>query len=308
MSKYSDRDLGMHRNITRRDFVSGVGTVVAGSLVAPPFGLAQQETRTAADYYPPSLTGMRGSHPGSFETGHALRDGSSWNDAADTGERYDMVVVGGGLSGLSAAYFFLTSAGPDARVLVLENHDDFGGHAKRNEMSYQGRTLMLNGGTSYIESVRQYSTVSRNLLAAIGIDVESAIVTSDEGMGFYRSLGLGRSTFFAKEVFGGGDRLVMGRGGGTGRSGWADWLAQTPLSADAQRDIARLYDDTSNPDYMPGLSDVDKKERLAKISYLDFLLNLAKVHPDVVPFFTPSPVTRPITKAARRNQANWVAR
>ncbi|MFP6839041.1 MAG: NAD(P)-binding protein [Pseudohongiellaceae bacterium] len=289
MSKYSDRDLGMHRNITRRDFVSGVGTVVAGSLVAPPFALAQQETRTAADYYPPSLTGMRGSHPGSFETGHALRDGSSWNDAADTGERYDMVVVGGGLSGLSAAYFFLTSAGPDARVLVLENHDDFGGHAKRNEMSYQGRTLMLNGGTSYIESVRQYSTVSRNLLAAIGIDVESAIVTSDEGMGFYRSLGLGRSTFFAKEVFGGDDRLVMGRGGGTGRSGWADWLAQTPLSADAQRDIARLYDDTSNPDYMPGLSDVDKKGRLAKISYLDFLLNLAKVHPDVVPFFNDRP-------------------
>ncbi|MFP6827039.1 MAG: hypothetical protein VB977_13165, partial [Pseudohongiellaceae bacterium] len=81
MSKYSDRDLGMHRNITRRDFVSGVGTVVAGSLVAPPFAQAQQETRTAADYYPPSLTGMRGSHPGSFETGHALRDGSSWNDA-----------------------------------------------------------------------------------------------------------------------------------------------------------------------------------------------------------------------------------
>ncbi len=93
---------------------------------------------------------MRGSHPGSFEAGHALRDGNSWTDATDTGESYDMVVVGGGLSGLSAAYFFLTSAGRGARVLVLDNHDDFGGHAKRNEMTYRGRTLMLPGGTSYL--------------------------------------------------------------------------------------------------------------------------------------------------------------
>ena len=168
------------------------------------------------------------------------------------------MVVGGGLSGLSAAYFFLTSAGPGARVLVLDNHDDFGGHAKRNEMTYRGRTLMLNGGTSYLESVRQYSTVARTLLAAIGIDVDSAIAASTPGMEFYRSLGLGNATFFAKEVFG-EDRLVKGRGAGSGSRGWADWLAQTPLSADARRDIARLYDDGANPDHMPGLSDVEKK-------------------------------------------------
>ena len=294
MSRSSDRDLGMHRNITRRDFVSGVGATVAGSLIAPRWLTAAEDaadTSRAQDYYPPALTGMRGSHPGSFEAAHGLRDGNSWADAADTGEHYDMVVVGGGLSGLSAAYFFLTAAGPGARALVLENHDDFGGHAKRNEMTYKGRTLMLNGGTSYIESVHQYSTVSRTLLAAIGIDVESALITSNAGMGFYRSLGLGRSTFFAKEVFGGEDRLVMGSGAaqGSGSSGWTDWLAQTPLSADARRDIARLYDDTANPDYMPGLSDVDKKERLARISYLDFLLNLARVHPDVIPFFNDRP-------------------
>ncbi|MCZ6644306.1 MAG: FAD-dependent oxidoreductase, partial [Gammaproteobacteria bacterium] len=288
-----DRDLGMHRDITRRDFVSGVGVVVGGAVIAPRMLSAGEGARNASvaqEYYPPALTGMRGSHAGSFEVAHSLRDGNTWTDAAKTGEHYDLVVVGGGLSGLSAAYFFLTSAGRGARVLVLENHDDFGGHAKRNEMTYRGRTLMLNGGTSYLESVRQYSTVARTLLAAIGIDVESAIPTSAEGMGFYRSMGLGNATFFAKEVFG-EDRLVMGRGApeGSGSSGWADWLAQTPLSLDAQRDIARLYDDTANPDYRPGLSDVDKKERLARISYRDFLLDLAKVHPDVSPFFDDDP-------------------
>ena len=133
--KREDRDLGMGREITRRDFVNGVGVAVTGALIAPGSlsSLEGMSHRTRKqEYYPPALTGMRGSHAGSFEVAHAMRDGNTWTDAADTGEHYDLVVVGGGLSGLSAAYFFLTSAGPGARVLVLENHDDFGGHAKRN--------------------------------------------------------------------------------------------------------------------------------------------------------------------------------
>jgi spermidine dehydrogenase len=294
MSRSNDRELGMHRDITRRDFVNGVGVAIGGSLIAPGWLAAQQRVPDAygmQEYYPPARTGMRGSHAGSFEVAHALRDGNTWTDAANTGEHYDLVVVGGGLSGLSAAYFFLTSAGSGARVLVLDNHDDFGGHAKRNEMTYQGRTLMLNGGTSYLESVRLFSSEARTLLAAIGIDVDSALESSAPGRGFYRSLGLENATFFAQEVFGGEDRLVKGRGArkGSGNSGWTEWLAQTPLSAEVRKDIARLYDDGANPDYMPGLSDADKKERLAKISYRDFLLDLAKVHPGVIPFFDDRP-------------------
>jgi spermidine dehydrogenase len=294
MSRSNDRELGMHRDITRRDFVNGVGVAIGGSLIAPGWLAAQQRVPDAygmQEYYPPARTGMRGSHAGSFEVAHALRDGNTWTDAANTGEHYDLVVVGGGLSGLSAAYFFLTSAGSGARVLVLDNHDDFGGHAKRNEMTYQGRTLMLNGGTSYLESVRLFSSEARTLLAAIGIDVDSALESSAPGRGFYRSLGLENATFFAQEVFGGEDRLVKGRGArkGSGNSGWTEWLAQTPLSAEVRKDIARLYDDGANPDYMPGLSDADKKERLAKISYRDFLLDLAKVHPGVMPFFDDRP-------------------
>lgn len=290
MSTSEDRDLGMHRDITRRDFVNGVGVAVTGSLIAPgwlsaldgrPFGGPQE-------YYPPARTGMRGSHPGSFEVAHQLRDGITWAAAADTRENYDLVVVGGGLSGLSAAYFFLTAAGPGARVLVLDNHDDFGGHAKRNEFTYGGRTLLLNGGTSNLEAVNHYSTVSRTLLAAIGLDLDRANAASAGSREFYRSLGLGNATFFAKEVFG-EDRLVMGRPGGNRAVDWADWLARTPLSADARRDIARLNDWSANPDYMPGLPDWEKKERLARMSYRDFLLDVAKVHPDVIPFYDDRP-------------------
>ena len=306
MTKGRDRDLGMDRPISRRDFVNGVGIALTGSLIAPDYGSIAGHAAAAPgsppattrssfqEYYPPAMTGMRGSHAGSFEVAHALRDGNPWQNVgseADTGEHYDLVVVGAGLSGLSGAYFFHTSAGRGARVLVLDNHDDFGGHAKRNEFTYAGRTLLLNGGTSNLESVDHYSTVSRTLLAAIGVDLDRANVASAQSGRFYRSLGLENATFFASEIFG-EDRLVKGQPGrvGSGQGpGWAEWLARTPLSAEVRHDIARLYDPSAGPDYMAGLSDVEKKERLARISYRDFLIDVARVDAGVVPFFDDRP-------------------
>jgi len=174
-----DRELGMDRNITRRDFLNGVGVALTGSMLATSqvsaFASMMQKTQQeqqsqAGEYYPPTRTGMRGSHPGSFEVAHALVEGQHWDNARDTGERYDLVIVGAGISGLSSAYFFSNDAGRTAKTLLLDNHDDFGGHAKRNEFHYKDRMLLLNGGTSNLEVVDQYSTVSRTLLKAIGID------------------------------------------------------------------------------------------------------------------------------------------
>jgi spermidine dehydrogenase len=80
---------------------------------------------------------------------HAMRQGGpvDASGATRTAETYDLIVVGGGLSGLAAAHFFLKDVGRQARVLVLDNHDDFGGHAKRNELTFQGKLLAINGGT-----------------------------------------------------------------------------------------------------------------------------------------------------------------
>jgi spermidine dehydrogenase len=117
---------------------------------------------------------MRGSHPGSFEVAHALRDGARWDDLgpeAETDECYDLVVVGGGLSGLAAAYFFRKEVGPEARILVLENRDDFGGHATRNEFCSRGRTLLINGGTINIEDLSAYDEPSREMIRELGVDV-----------------------------------------------------------------------------------------------------------------------------------------
>ncbi len=125
----------MERDITRRDFLNGVGVAITGSLAsASPLRVFGLEAAAAA--YPPALTGLRGSHDGSWEVAHEMREGKSWDVRSDTGELYDLVVVGGGVSGLAAAYFFRKEAGPGARILILDNHDDFGGHAKRNELRH----------------------------------------------------------------------------------------------------------------------------------------------------------------------------
>ena len=169
-SQDKDRELGMGRAITRRDFLNGVA-LTAGAAMLPAGLLAaadiQPGREKSPDYYPPALTGLRGSHVGSFETAHSLRDGTFWDQAGkpvDTGETYDLVVVGGGISGLSAAHFFRKANGSKARVLILDNHDDFGGHAKRNEFHSGQRNMLGFGGTFSIESPAPYSPVAQSLI------------------------------------------------------------------------------------------------------------------------------------------------
>lgn len=296
MSESDDRRLGMDRPITRRDFMNGAAMVIGASLLPHAAGrLNAQEPQNQSGYYPPTRTGMRGSHPGSFEIAHSLRDGTFWSSAAqpvNTEEVYDLVIVGGGISGLSAAYFFRERTGKSARVLILENHDDFGGHAKRNEFHLGGKLQLLNGGTLLIDSPTPYSPVADGLLKKLGIDPPQ-FEEKFTDRALYRSLALRSGVFFDKETFG-DDRLVVGTPGdgwseeGAGEakpseSAWKEFLKKTPLPPEVQNDIVRIQ--AGNVDYMPGLSSMEKKARLSKMSYRDFLLNVAKVNAGVVPFY-----------------------
>src|SRR5581483_10899419 len=212
----------------------------------------------------------------------------------DTGESYDLIVVGGGISGLAAAYYFRKIAGPKARVLVLDNHDDFGGHAKRNEFRTGNRTLLGFGGTYSIESPAPYSAVSKSLVEELGIDVASypKYVSKD----LYRSLGLRSSIFFDKESFG-ADKLVVnplplgggedGYNSGGDGTAWKKFMAEAPLSDKAKQDFQRLCTETK--DYLPGASSDQKKERLARMSYAKFLADVVQVDRDVVRLLQSAP-------------------
>jgi spermidine dehydrogenase len=281
-----DHELGMHRPISRRDFLNGVAISAGAALTGTQ--RVQAAVQDEPGYYPPLLTGMRGSHDGSYEIAHALRDGAFWKIAGkpvNTRELYDLVIVGGGISGLSAAYFY-RQRNPSARILILDNHDDFGGHAKRNEFRLNGGVLITNGGTQSIESPFDYSKQARGLLTELRIEPQKLAAESNQLADRTVFQGLQQATFFDKETFG-EDRLVIGsppgRGGDVPSATWQDWLAKTPFSPQVREDIRRLQEDSV--DYMPGLTSSEKKDKLSRISYKDFLLDYVKVSPEVIPFY-----------------------
>ena len=210
----------MRRDITRRDFLNGVA-MTAGAAVMPwdlfaMGGEAESGKEKSPDYYPPALTGLRGGHPGLFDPAHSLRDGTFWGTAGkpeDRGEPYDLIVVGGGISGLAAAHFYRKGAGEKARILVLDNHDDFGGHAKRNEFLV-GNTFRLGfGGTFSIESPAPYSAVAKGVIEELGIDVPSYSKPVEPNL--YHSQGMRPRFFFDEETFGAGKLVInpIARGG-----------------------------------------------------------------------------------------------
>jgi spermidine dehydrogenase len=276
-----DKELGLTRPIARRDFLQGAAITVASGL-APELAAAAEAEKLAQNqlgYYPPTRLGMRGSHPGSFEAAHELRDGDFWNGATtlhDAGEDFDLVVVGGGISGLAAAYFYRL-ARPAAKILILDNHDDFGGHAKRNEFQVQGHTLLMNGGTLEIDSPYPYSAVADGLLKNLGVH-PPALEKACNDPSIYA--GLKPSVFFDRETFG-ADRLVPGAPKNAAE--WKNFLAQGPLSEKARASILRIQTATDDP--LHGLSSDAKKDRLSRLSYQDYLLTLLKADASVVPYY-----------------------
>ena len=299
MADSNDKELGMDRGITRRDFLNGVAVTSGLAMLSPHMLAALQhdlDPEKSPNYYPPALTGLRGSHVGSFEVAHAIRDDDFWQKAGAptaTKEKFDLIVVGGGISGLASAYF-LRKSNPNARVLILENHDDFGGHAKRNEFTVADRRLLGFGGTFSIESPAPYSAVAKGVVEDLGIDVASYPKYVSKNL--YGSHGMKPHIFFDKQTFG-TDKLVVdapgieaGESGDAMRSSaelWNAFDAQAPLSEAAKRDLRALFTDPK--DYLPGLTSDQKKDRLARISYAKFLMDIAKVDAQIVTLYQSAP-------------------
>ena len=265
-------------NITRRDFINGTLMVAGASLL--PFDGSSQAAMAELEpsYYPPALTGLRGSHPGSNEHAHsrAWAQRTDWGSTTDLNETYDLIVVGGGLSGLSAAYFYQQEHGRDKKVLILDNHDDFGGHAKRNEHTIGGVMLLGEGGSESFESPHEFSETVLNLLEDLGVDMDLFQTAYD--VDFFKRHNLGAVTYFNKRTFG-QDKVVQhpfcdypGFVEGLLRPtlSYQEAVQQTPLSEQGKEQLLRVLE---GGQHVLNLPKEELRDYIQTHSYFDYLKN-----------------------------------
>ncbi|MEO1936071.1 MAG: NAD(P)-binding protein [Myxococcales bacterium] len=282
----------MKSSITRRDFLNGAALALGAGAMLSSRDLLALESATAdagrigQDYYPPTLTGMRGNHAGSFEVAHAMAwRGEKPTEYAALDETYDLVIVGGGLSGLASAYLYRKQAGADKKILILENHDDFGGHAKRNEFHSDGRMLLGIGGSVNLEQ-DNFSDDVHTVLKEIGVDLERLDAAREPGH-LLAQLGDAQMGYYLNKQTYGKDRVAHGQ--------WIQtWLGQGDVRAsigafglpsDQEKRLVALAE--GERDLLPELSLWETKRYIETTSYRDFLSQKAGLKPETIALFDP---------------------
>ncbi|AYV22266.1 NAD(P)/FAD-dependent oxidoreductase [Vibrio mediterranei] len=275
-------------HITRRDFLNGA-LITLGSTLLPPIALGQSIERLIdSDHYPPLLNGLRGSTDEAYKVAHQL----AWTGSNDWGkiknnndESYDLVIVGGGISGLAAARFYQQKYGRDVRILILDNNDDFGGHARRNEFNVDGQTQLSYGGSQSMEEPGGYSEISKELLLDIGVDIEKFNKAYD--LDFFEKYGLESKTFFDKELFS-YNQLVPFKfapvehipGLPDGSSSYQEAIDRMPLESAAKAQLLRLY--SVDDDTLDDVPILDRLEYAQETLYYDYLRDkLGITHPQI---------------------------
>ncbi|HEX7375094.1 MAG TPA: FAD-dependent oxidoreductase, partial [Steroidobacteraceae bacterium] len=280
----------MKDGVSRRDFLDGMALSIAAGILP---GAVGAEAAPLASY-PPALAGLRGQHPGSFEAAHDLVFNHRQFPLGRLRieDEFDCVVVGGGISGLAAAWFYRQRFGANARVLVLENHDDFGGHARRNEFTVGERTLIGYGGSEAMQSPQaNFSAVVNALLKELGVEVERFRQYFDQTL--YPGLDLSRGSFFDRDRFG-SDKLVTGdptdwvaddipRERRNGRP-LAEFIGDFPVPAPARAQLLQLF--ASRRVTLGHLADdAARANYLSRTSYVDFLRRDWGLADDAIAYF-----------------------
>jgi len=314
MTTSDEKNNSAQFTLSRREFLDGASATLGVAAIASISSAAattaaQAATQVAAAVdaatppmnstnYPPGLQGLRGQPVPAREIPHAIRDGGTFEDAADTKETYDLIVVGAGVSGLAAAYFYKKKL-PRARILVLEAADDFGGTAKRTEFVVKGKRFINPGGALGVQYPGTYTPEGKSLLTDIGVNSKRYFASAKEMAAQKKGprVELDDVTFFDRETWGSDvlvrstvEPYVVNRRGLSPiavaltkpaeiKAKWSAFLKDAPLSDEVKRDTLRMMIGTQN--YMAGASLEEKIKRLKGMTYRNYLINVVGVTPDV---------------------------
>lgn len=292
-----DRDLGLDVRITRKDFLSAALLGAGASLLtsaAPRWALAAAELQRAHDLW----TGFggvgdyarsNGNTRPVLDAAHRVRDGAYTtlpSTIIDTGETYDVVVVGGGIAGLAAAYTVAKASGRSRTCLVLENHPMFGGGAKQNEFVVNGVRLYAPQASNQFGVPREGgTTIASEAWADFGLPRSFAFEDADTSVGGLRipldnyahmdgvnETQVDVGYYFDESSGASSSRWV--------RNIWQNDLADAPFAPEVRADLLRWR--TTNVEATD-----EFRRRLDTMTYAQYLEGVLKLRPEVTAFIRP---------------------
>ncbi len=287
-----DKLLGLDRSITRRDFVGsmllGTGAVLLGS-PAPSKILYNKRKNNFSDPW----TGYGGVGDYATSNGntrsvmlasHQLRDGEKPNlisSAVSTGEVYDLVVIGGGFSGLGAAFQFQEKS-EGKSCLIIENHPVFGGEAKENEFEIEGHRLFGPQGSNAFVTPTGHTTLSDDVFRKVGLPLEYSFADKQNDFGIKTPYDSYDAMFWGEHKFDVGHFFGKGEKRNWVKNIWNDDLKRTPWSPELQRDMLRAFKGKETVHSMEGLG-----PWLDSMTYKTYLEDKLGLNPGVTKHLDP---------------------
>ena len=195
--------------------------------------------------------------------------------AMDTNNDFDLIVVGAGLSGLAAAYYWCTRVDASAKILLIDASSRIGGSSVDHNFEVNGRAMSAPGGAQELVFPASFSSTVRSTLAAIGIDIDSLATKVDSSHYAHRGAKNHAFCFSADQWQ---------------QDGIAIWnpeegidLSNAPLCEEAKRQLSLIFE--GEVPWFEGFDETAKLQALKSRSCAEILSDFGNCHPEVERFF-----------------------